>query len=152
MPEIVTQWQRFEELSADQLYELLRFRQNIFIVEQRSPYPDLDGLDSDAWHLAARRESGLIGCLRLMPTRGPPAQLRIGRLAVGREARRQGIGRRLMQQALVFCSERYPLQPVALRAQLYLAPFYQGFGFVAASDPYDDFGVAHIDMVLQPLS
>ena len=43
MPKITTEWQRFEELPADVLYEVLRFRQSIFVVEQRSPYPDLDG-------------------------------------------------------------------------------------------------------------
>ena len=48
MPEIAMRWQRFDELSADRLYELLRFRQDIFVVEQRSPYPDLDGLDRGA--------------------------------------------------------------------------------------------------------
>ena len=56
----------------------------------------------------------------------------------------------LMSQALLFCRERYPGQPIALSAQLYLVPFYQRFGFAAVSDPYDDFGVAHIDMMLQP--
>ena len=56
MPKITTQWQRFEELSPDALYEILRFRQSIFVVEQRSPYPDLDGLDQEAWHLLLRAE------------------------------------------------------------------------------------------------
>jgi ElaA protein len=51
MPEITTQWRRFDELTASELYELLRFRQSIFVVEQASAYPDLDGLDPSAWHL-----------------------------------------------------------------------------------------------------
>ena len=50
-------WRRFEALTAGELYELLRFRQSIFVVEQASAYPDLDGLDQSAWHLLARLET-----------------------------------------------------------------------------------------------
>lgn len=150
MPEIAMRWQRFDELSADRLYELLRFRQDIFVVEQRSPYPDLDGLDQRAWHLTACSGDELIGYLRLIPVEGPPGQVRIGRVAVSARARRQGIGRLLMHEALLFCRDRYPRQPIALGAQLHLAALYRSFGFATASDPYDDFGVAHIDMVLRP--
>jgi ElaA protein len=150
MPEIAMQWQRFDELSAARLYQLLRFRQDIFVVEQRSPYPDLDSLDQDAWHLAACAGDELIGYLRLVPAEGPPGWVRIGRVAVSSRARRGGIGRMMMHEALLFCRDRFPEQPIALGAQLHLAAFYRSFGFAAVSDPYDDFGVAHIDMVLRP--
>ncbi|MFL5266714.1 MAG: GNAT family N-acetyltransferase [Stellaceae bacterium] len=144
MPEIVTQWHRFDDLNADQLYELLRFRQNIFVVEQRSPNPDLDGLDHGAWHLAARAEGDLAGYLRLIP--GP---LRIGRVAVAAPLRRQGLARRLMNEALSHCREHYPGLPVALTAQTYLVSFYRSFGFEPAGEPFDDFGLTHVDMALQ---
>ena len=164
MPEIAMQWQHFEELSRGRLYQLLRFRQDIFVVEQRSPYPDLDGLDQRAWHLAARSGDELIGYLRVVPAEGPAGQVRIGRVAVSPRARRRGIGRvavsararrqgiggMLMREALSFCRHRYPGQPIGLGAQLQLAVFYRSFGFAVVSDPYDDFGVAHIDMVLRP--
>ena len=150
MPKIETEWQRFEALTADGLYEVLRFRQSIFVVEQRSPYPDLDGLDRDAWHLVARADRELAGYLRLMPTTGPPSLVRIGRVAIAELLRRQGIGRYLMELALSFCRERYPPRSIALGAQLHLVPLYERFGFVASSDPYDDFGVAHVEMILPP--
>src|SRR5438874_450796 len=107
MPKIATEWQRFEQLSPAELYEVLRFRQDIFVVEQRSPYPDLDGLDHEAWHLMARLEGELAGYLRLTPTAGPSPLVRIGRVAVGAHWRRQGLGRRLMAETLLFCRERY---------------------------------------------
>jgi ElaA protein len=151
MPEITTEWRRFEELTAGELYELLRFRQSIFVVEQASPYPDLDGLDQSAWHLAARSESELIGYLRLMPTTGPPP-LRIGRVAVAVHLRRQGLGRTLMDEALVLCREWFPRQAIALGAQVPLVPFYESFGFARTSELYDDFGVAHVEMALRPPS
>ena len=150
MPEIAMQWQRFDELRTDRLYELLRFRQGIFVVEQRSPYPDLDGLDQAAWHLSARTEGELCAYLRLIPKTAVAKAVRIGRLAVAPPRRRQGMGAILMREALLLCRERYPRQAIALSAQLHLVPFYRRFGFAAVSDLYDDFGVAHIDMLLQP--
>jgi ElaA protein len=145
MPKITTEWRRFEQLSADLLYEILRFRQSIFIVEQRSPYADLDGLDQEAWHLLMRSEGELAGYLRLIPM-----QIRIGRVAVASQLRRHGLGRRLMEEGLRFCRERYPAQDIILAAQLNLVPFYSSFGFVVISEPYDDFGVMHVEMRMRP--
>ena len=144
MPKITTEWQRFDALTADQLYQLLRFRQSIFVVEQRSPYPDLDGLDHDAWHLLLRTDGALAGYLRLMPM-----PVRIGRVAVAPHLRRRGLGRKLMAEALRFCGGRYPAEPVALGGQLHLVSFYESFGFATTSKPYDDFGVTHVEMKMK---
>jgi ElaA protein len=149
VPEITTEWRRFDELTAGELYELLRFRQSIFVVEQASPYPDLDGLDQSAWHLVARLADELIGYLRLMAITGPPPMVRIGRVAVSPSLRRGGIGQMLMERALILCRERFPRQAIALGAQVPLVPFYESFGFATTSEPYDDFGVAHVEMVLR---
>jgi ElaA protein len=141
MPNIALEWQRFEQLSADRLYEVLRFRQSIFVVEQGSSYADLDGLDQEAWHLLLRSEGELAGYLRLIPM-----PIRIGRVAVASHVRRRGLGRRLMEEGLRFCREHYPAQDIILAAQLNLAPFYSSFGFAVISEPYDDFGVMHVEM------
>jgi ElaA protein len=145
MPEAVTKWQRFDQLTVDGLYELVRFRQGIFVVEQESPYPDLDGLDQHAWHLLLRMEGELAGYLRLMQM-----PVRIGRVAVAPHLRGRGLGRRLIEEALGFCREHYAAQEIVLAAQLDIAPFYASFGFAVASEPYDDFGVRHVDMILRP--
>jgi ElaA protein len=144
MPNVAMKWQHFAQLPADRLYELLRFRQAIFVVEQRCPYPDLDGLDREASHLLLSVGDALAGCLRLLP----PPRLRIGRVAVAADRRRQGLGRRLMEEALAACRKRHPGQPVALTAQLPLAGFYRSLGFVAVSPPFDDFGLVHLHMRL----
>jgi ElaA protein len=142
MPKIALEWQRFAEFSAEGLYELLRFRQAIFVVEQASPYPDLDGLDREARHLLLRVDGVLAGCLRLLP----PPPLSIGRVAVAAESRHRGLARRLMQAALAFCAEHWPGEAIHLTAQLPLAGFYESLGFTATSGPFDDFGVAHQHM------
>jgi ElaA protein len=146
MPKLALEWQRFEEFSAPALYRLLRFRQQIFVVEQRSPYPDLDGLDFAAWHLRLLADGELAGYLRLVPS---PAA-RLGRVAVAGSLRGRGLGRRLMREALSFCHEHYPGQPIALTAQLHLLRFYEEFGFAATAEPFDDFGVPHINMRRPP--
>jgi len=148
MPEVAMEWQSFDQLTADKLYELLRFRQGIFVVEQASPYPDLDGHDQDAWHLLLRIDGALSGYLRLIPA---PSPVRIGRVAVAASMRGRGLGRRLMDEALLFYRAQYPGLPVMLTAQAQLVPFYQGYGFKPSGAPFDDFGVAHVAMELRLL-
>ena len=148
MPEVATEWQSFDQLTADTLYELLRFRQDIFVVEQVSPYPDLDGLDQGAWHLLLRMDGVLAGYLRLIPA---PPPVRIGRVAIAAAMRGRGLGRRLMEEALLFYRAQYPGLPVMLTAQTHLVPFYRSYGFEPTGAPFDDFGVAHVAMELRLL-
>jgi ElaA protein len=150
MPKIMTEWQRFEQLSADALYELLRFRQDIFVVEQNSPYPDLDGLDQIAWHLRLQVEAELAGYLRLVPMPGQPPLVRIGRVSILSRLRRRGFARMLMEEALRFKNAHYPRQEIVLGAQAHLAGFYEALGFERIGEIYDEFGVPHIDMRMQP--
>jgi ElaA protein len=148
MPEVAMEWQNFDQLTAATLYKLLRFRQGIFVVEQGSPYPDLDGFDRDARHLLLRMDGVLAGYLRLIPA---PPSVRIGRVAVSASMRGRGLGRRLMEEALLFYRAQYSGQPVVLTAQTHLVPFYQSYGFEPSGAPFDDFGVAHVAMELRPL-
>jgi ElaA protein len=140
------EWLGFADFSAALLYEVLRFRQAIFVIEQRCAYPDLDGFDRRARHLLLWRGDVLAGNLRLIPF-AAEARVTIGRVAVRSEFRRQGLARQLMQETLIACERDYPAQAVTLSAQTYLARFYESLGFEAVSPPYDDYGVPHIDMV-----
>jgi len=143
---ISTGWQRFGDLSPATLYEILHFRQSVFVVEQSSPYPDLDGLDQGAWHLLLRVEGTLAGYLRLVPMPDRPPLIRIGRVAVASHLRGRGLGQRLMQEALGLHRERYPAHDLVLAAQTHLVPFYRAFGFATTGEPYDEFGVLHVEM------
>jgi ElaA protein len=143
------EWHDFAELPPRLLYELLRFRQAIFVVEQACAYPDLDGRDECAHHLLLQAEETLAGYLRLIPQ--PEAhRVSIGRVAVGLSFRRRGVARRLMTAALGRCGRDYPGLAVGLSAQTYLTGFYEGLGFRAVAPPYDDYGVPHIEMELAP--
>lgn len=142
-PPIALAWHRFDELPAPLLYEILRFRQAIFVVEQASPYADLDGRDQPASHLLARIDGALAGYLRVI-TEEP--RIRIGRVSVAPACRRAGLARRMMQAAFA----RFPAREIAISAQTYLAPFYASLGFAPTSPEYDDTGVPHIDMIRPP--
>ncbi len=138
-------WQNFADLSAALLYDVLRFRQAVFVVEQRSPYPDLDGLDQRAQHLLLHIDGGLAGYVRLIPH---PSKTRvaIGRVAVAAPLRRQGLARLLMGEALARCRQDYPDCALTLCAQTYLVPFYESLGFRVTSPTFDDYGVPHVEM------
>ena len=144
------EWHRWDELSTAQLYELLQFRQAIFVVEQASPYPDLDSRDSASRHLSLRRDAALIGYLRLIaPEPSVQTLVRLGRVSIAQDERGQGCARLLMAEALRLADALYPGSAIEIGAQTYLEPFYRSFGFNPSSSPYDDFGVPHIDMVRQ---
>jgi ElaA protein len=142
--DITLDWVRWADLSAALLYDLLQFRQAVFVVEQTSPYADLDGRDPHAEHLLLRGGGALIGCLRLLE---PDPLVRIGRVAIAAGARGHGLARLLMEAGMQRAAEVYPHRDVGLSAQTYLEPFYRSLGFVAISPPYDDCGVPHVDMV-----
>ena len=144
---VVFEWRDWRDLDIALLYELLRFRQAVFVVEQASPYPDLDGRDARAEHLLVRRGDSLIGCLRVLD---PDPLVRIGRVAVAVEERGRGLARAMMQAALQRAGERHPHRDVAVDAQTYLEPFYRSLGFSAVAAPYDDFGVPHVTMIGPP--
>lgn len=137
---------RFEELAPREAYALWRLRQQVFIVEQESPYPDLDGRDLDPGtrHLtidagSAGEESELVGYLRLLDD---GEQLRIGSVVIAPSHRGTGLSRRLMDAAMVRVGDR----PCRLDAQTQLAGFYGSYGFVVDGPEFVEDGVAHLPM------
>lgn len=142
----------FDALTLTQLHDLLALRSRVFVVEQASPYPDIDGRDPGALHLIAVDGAGaLVGCARCLGPEdgGAKAPVSFGRLAVDRSQRSTGLGRALVAESLAVLAERWPDRDVVIGAQMYLERFYGSFGLVRDSDPYDDFGIPHIDMRLR---
>ncbi|HEX6441428.1 MAG TPA: GNAT family N-acetyltransferase [Stellaceae bacterium] len=142
------EWLGFADFSAALLYELLQFRQAIFVVEQRCAYPDLDGLDQRAQHLMLWSGDALAGCLRLIPL-PQEARVAIGRVAVAEPLRGHGLARMLMAEALARCRREYGNFAVTLSGQTYLVRFYESLGFAVTSAPYDDYGLSHVHMALR---
>jgi len=142
------QWLKFQQLSLDQLYEILAFRQSIFVVEQNCPYQDADGLDRYAWHLMGRNdENKLIAYLRVIVPGHKFPEPSIGRVLTSGSTRNRGIGKELMLEGIRWVEEHFPDQSIRISAQQRVAPFYQELGFRVVSEPYDEDGIPHIEML-----
>jgi ElaA protein len=131
------------DLDAATLYELLRLRIDVFVVEQRSAYAELDGHDLEPrarhyWLTGA--DQPVLGCVRLLKERG--GGYRIGRLCVAAPVRGHGLGRQLMDAVLAEVGE----DECRADVQQPLAEFYARYGFTPAAEPYDWAGVTHVPM------
>lgn len=137
---------RLDELSAVALYDLLKLRVDVFVVEQACAYPELDGNDADCLHLRLMDGVTLIACARLW--RPTPTHLpRIGRVAVSPMHRGKRLGEALMREAIAVCEKVYPGEAIEISAQSHLQKFYASFGFVPISGEYLEDGIPHVDMV-----
>ncbi len=142
------QWLRFEQLGLDDLYDALALRQQVFVVEQRCPYLDADGLDRCAWHLLGRDTGGgLQAQLRVVDPGRKYAEPSIGRVLTAPEVRGSGVGRDLMQQGIARCAGAWPAQGIRISAQAHLQRFYRSLGFEPLGDIYVEDDIPHVDMV-----
>jgi ElaA protein len=141
-------WCRFNELSREELYAVLALRQNVLVVEQSSPYPDLDFVDQAADHLLATDNGTLIGYARCHAPLAGKTHASFGRVVVAQQYRGAGIGKEVVGRVIARLAEGSCLD-VLIAAQLYLEEFYARFGFARDGEPYDDVGVPHIYMRLR---
>ncbi len=142
--------EKFYELAGAKLFDVLQLRVDVFVVEQQCAYPELDGYDrhAEARHLSGYDESGLlIAYSRLLPPGLRFSEVTLGRFVVKREARGQGLGHRLLRQALQEIHTSWPGCAVRISAQDYLRKFYEQYGFVRMSDVYLEYGISHVEMV-----
>ncbi|MFO0656853.1 MAG: GNAT family N-acetyltransferase [Polyangia bacterium] len=138
----------FHELSPAALYELLALRQLVFSVEQNCAYLDCDGKDQKALHLLGSSDDGrLVAYARLLPPGVCYPEASIGRVVNHPAVRRSGCGQILMQEAISQLVRAFGPVPIRIGAQAYLRRFYESFGFVTVSDPYDEDGILHILML-----
>lgn len=140
----------FKTLSTDELYDLLKLRVDVFVVEQNCPYPEIDGKDRhpETRHLVGRDKTGkLVACLRILPPGLSFSQVSMGRVVVEKESRGQGISETMLKLALGQISRTWPDQDVQIGAQVYLKPFYESLGFKAVSESYLEDGIPHVHML-----
>lgn len=141
-------WCKFSELSTDDLYQLIRFREEIFVVEQKCAYLECDGYDPKALHLLGYQGGNLAAYLRAFPAGVKYPEICFGRVAVSDAARGQGAGRLLVQEGLTQIKKTWGEGPIRISAQSHLLRFYEEFGFKIEGDEYLDHAILHRDMVL----
>jgi ElaA protein len=144
------QWCRLTDLSVPELYTIFAARQAVFIVEQTCHYTDLDGYDLAAEHLIAWSGAEVAAYLRLISPGVKYEEPSLGRILTTAMARGTGVGRELVARGLERTDRLYPKLSVRIGAQARLEKFYKSFGFVTVSEPYDEDGIMHIEMLRSP--
>ena len=146
------QWQlnSFEELTPHQLYQLLRLRSDVFVVEQQCIFLDMDNKDQQCMHLCGWKGELLAASTRLVPPGISYTEMSIGRVVSAPEVRGTGIGRELMQESINACYKLWGAAPIRIGAQCYLEKFYQSLGFEPQGEIYLEDGIPHIEMVKMP--
>lgn len=138
---------KFRELDTYELYEILKLRTEVFVVEQKCPYQEVDGLDLDSYHFIGRNNRGEICAYLRIPLKGISYEhVSIGRVLVSEKYRGKGYARELMLRALDIISNEMKEERVIISAQAYLEDFYNSFGFNPISDVYLEDGIEHIKM------
>lgn len=138
----------FDELTNRELYEILRAREAVFVVEQNCPYYDIDGLDYPSLHMFYKEEDGSVqACLRIFEKVDEPGtMMQIGRLVT--VARGVGLGGKILHQAVQWIRENCDASGIYLEAQQYAIGFYAKEGFQVVSDPFLEDGIPHVQMRL----
>ncbi|MBW8355379.1 MAG: GNAT family N-acetyltransferase [Pseudomonas sp.] len=136
------------DLGKEQLYAILQLRTEVFVVEQKCPYQEVDGrdLEGDTCHLMAWDDDRLLAYVRLLDPISQGGDVVIGRVVIAEQARGQGMGHALMEQALKQAQRHWPETPIYLSAQAHLQDYYGRYGFIVAGEEYLEDGIPHIGM------
>ena len=138
---------RFDELTLEDLYEILSLRASVFVVEQNCPYQDPDGLDRDAMHVFMKDENGIKAYLRVMDKGAESEYVSIGRvIAVDR---RQGLGTRILTEGIKAARRHFDADIVYVEAQTYAKGLYAKLGFREISGEYLLDGIPHVKMLYE---
>lgn len=138
---------KFDELTVHELYDILRLRSEVFVVEQHCVFLDMDNKDQQCLHVCGWHDGRLAAYTRLVPAGVSYDEASIGRVITSAAARGTGAGRELMNRSIVLLYDAWGVQPIRLGAQLYLKKFYASFGFEQVSEVYMEDGIPHIEML-----
>jgi len=139
----------FDDLRVGELYEVLRLRSEVFVVEQQCIYQDIDGADREAMHLLGVQDQELKAYARCFAAGVKFPEASIGRVLTRQNARGTGLGHALMEQAVAAISQVWGPQAIRIGAQAHLAGFYARHGFEDVGKPYLEDGIAHLEMLRQ---
>ena len=137
----------FSELTTPELYEIIKARINVFVVEQECPYPDLDDYDQKAIHLWAENDSEVLAYCRIFDKGIKYPEASIGRVVTAGKGRRTGLGKQLIKYALEIIENRLGTSEVRISAQDYLLKFYSDFGFQDTGKKYLEDNIPHTEML-----
>ncbi|MCB2342595.1 GNAT family N-acetyltransferase [Clostridium estertheticum] len=138
---------KFKELKVEEIYKILKIRNEVFIVEQQCDYQDCDGKDENAYHLYLQDNGKIIAYLRILKKGVSYDEISIGRVLVHKNYRGKGRSRELMLKAINFIELKLNEKEIKIQAQSYLVNFYGSLGFKETSNEYLEDNIPHIDML-----
>lgn len=146
---MIFDFKHFSDLTLHELYDILKLRSVIFVVEQNCVYNDLDDLDKDAVHLFLKKGDEIVAYSRLLKpgTRFP--NFSIGRVVVKETERGTGLGILIMKEAVRFLLEEKNAPRIKISAQKYLQKFYENLGFKIVTEEYLEDGIPHFGMMYE---
>ncbi|CAN5766354.1 GNAT family N-acetyltransferase [soil metagenome] len=148
MIELNWQYSNFYELSAEDLYTILKLRSEVFVVEQNCAYLDMDDKDQDSFHLSGWDGNQLVAYARILPPGLAFDEASIGRVVTNPRYRKTGSGRVLMAHAIEKTLAQFMVAEIKIGAQLYLLAFYTSLGFKQSGPEYLEDGIPHVEMSL----
>lgn len=137
----------FKEFDIEELYNVLRLRSEIFVVEQDCVYQDIDGKDSKAIHIIGYKNKTVVAYTRIFKAGDYFDQASIGRVAVHEDYRKFGYGKVIMKASITAVQEHFNENEIKISAQKYLTKFYTDLGFNATGEEYLEDGIPHIAMM-----
>ena len=137
---------RFNDLSTQELYETLRLRSEVFVVEQNCVYQDIDNKDQKAIHVLGYYNNELVAYCRLFDAGDYFDNASIGRVIVAQKFRDKKWGNNLMIEAITGIKQYFDKTQITISAQMYLQKFYESHGFIKTSDMYLEDDIEHIEM------
>jgi len=138
----------FNELSPDELYAIIRLRNEVFVVEQNCVFQDADNKDQSSYHVMGWKENELLAYSRLVPAGISYSEPSIGRVVTSPIVRSLGLGTKLMEHSIYLLHEKWGKLNIKIGAQLYLEQVYNSLGFQRTSEIYMEDGIEHIEMQL----
>ena len=139
---------KFSELSVKELYELLKLRTEIFVVEQECIYQDMDGKDNKAVHILGKQEDTLVAYTRIFNGGDYYDEPSIGRVVVDKKRRGEDKGKEIMKESINYIKNNMQEKEIVLSAQKYLDKFYRDLGFKSEGEDYLEDGIPHQKMRL----
>ena len=137
---------KFEELSVTELYDILKLRSLVFVVEQTCVFLDMDDKDQKSYHFMGYENGELMAYTRIVPPGISYPEASIGRVVTSPASRGTGLGRMLMEESIKRTISLYGNTPIKIGAQSHLNNFYGSLGFTRSSDIYMEDGIPHIEM------
>jgi len=138
----------FQELTIDELYNILQLRSEVFVVEQDCVYQDLDYKDQKAVHVLGVKNEKIIAYTRVFNAGDYFKESSIGRVVVAKDERQYKYGNDIMKASIQAIEREFNELSIRISAQCYLKKFYNNLGFKEIGEEYLEDGITHVNMIL----